>query len=120
MTVNTLNDREYNDINVTGALKSENPTPPPVGDEYDTILSTFKKIMKDQTAASKFTDSLYEVAHTTGIDVLVLFNSLNITNEMSLTASLAYYLNSLNSSSTLYGIQNQITPNYYAGRNVKG
>lgn len=115
---NTLNDANHNDPNLTRATRREDEYALPAGPEYDHVLSTFKKIMKDDTAAEKFAYALYQIAAATEINVIQLLDSLDITNEMTLNNSMAYYLNSLNSPSTLYGVQNSITPSYYAGRNV--
>ena len=115
---NTLNDNRFSDANVTRAVFRDGVLPTPVGPEYDHVLSVFKKIMKDDSAAEQFTQSLYIISQFTEIYVLELLESLDITNEMTLGASMAFYLNSINSPSTLYGVQNPVSPNYYAGRNV--
>jgi len=39
-------------------------------------------------------------------------------NGMSLSASLAYYLNSIRSRATLLGVGTPVTPNFYQARNV--
>ena len=115
---NTLNDTGYADGNVTNAITVQSGVLPAPGPEYDHVLSVFVKVMKDPDAGRNFTEALYRISAETGIHVSELLDSLDITDEMSLTASLAYYLNGLNSPSTLYGVQNAILPNYYAGRNV--
>lgn len=115
---NTLNDNQFTDANVTRAITREKDLPPPSGPEYDHILSVFKKIMKDESAAANFTQSLYQIAQETGTQVIAILESLDITNEITLNTSMAYYLNAINSPTTLYGVQNPISPNYYAGRNV--
>jgi len=115
---NTVNDIQFSDANVSRAVVREKPLAPPVGAEYDHVLSVFKKIMKDDGAALNFTQSLYQVAQETETYVLTLLESLDVTNKMTLNKSMAYYLNAINSPSTLYGVQNPISPNYYAGRNV--
>ena len=117
---NTLNDVRYSDINVTRSVQRENDLPLPVGPEYDHILSVFKKVMKDKGAAQNFVQSIYDIANETGVYVLEILESLDIQNEITLTASIAYYLNAIRSPSTLYGIQNPIRSNFYAGRNVLG
>ncbi len=115
---NTLNDSKYTDSNITQAVRRDNGSLPSPGPEYDRVLSVFVKIMKDESAAKNFTESLYRVAAETSTYVITLLESLDITNVMTLNASMAYYLNGLNSPSTLYGVQNPVTPNYFAGRNV--
>jgi len=115
---NTLNDNRPSDSNVSQAIKREQRTLPPAGPEYDHVLSVFKKIMKDEGAAANFTQSLYRIAQETGTRVISILESLDITSEITLNASMAYYLNAINSPTTLYGVQNPTRPNYYAGRNV--
>ena len=115
---NTLNDNQFSDANITRAVFRDNVLPTAVGPEYDHVLSVFKKIMKDELAAAKFTQALYKIAQFTEIYVLDLLESLDVADEMTISASMAFYLNSINSPTTLYGIQNPIKPNYYAGRQV--
>ena len=114
----TLNNPRYNDFNVTKATKTQDGKLPSPGPEYDRVFSVFQKIMKDKEAARKFTESLYRIAEETNTYVITLLESLDTTNTMTLNTSMAYYLNAINSPATLYGIQNPIIPNYYAGRNV--
>lgn len=115
---NTLNDTLYTDANVTRAVRREDKQAGTPGPEYDHVLSVFEKIMKDPTAAANFTHALYQVAQETETEVMVLLESLDISNAMTLNTSMAYYLNAINSPSTLYGVQNPVTSNFYAGRNV--
>jgi len=115
---NTLNDNQPSDSNVSQAISREQGTPPPAGPEYDHILSVFTKIMKDESAAANFTQSLYQIAQETGTQVIAILETLDITSEITLNTSMAYYLNAINSPTTLYGVQNPTRPNYYAGRNV--
>ena len=115
MTTNTLNDTVYNDPNLT-ATKST--TVDPGGNEYDYVLSVFLKVMKDDVAAANFTQSIYEVASATGVPVLTIIDTLKDQDLMTLTASMAYYLNSIRSPATLLGVNQLVKPNYYAARNV--
>jgi len=115
---NTLNDTLYADRNVSTATKVEKGLLPSPGPEYDHVLSVFKKIMKDESAALNFTQALYRVAAETGDYVITLLDALDVTDEMSVNRTMAYYLNGINSLATLYGVQNAVRPNYYAGRNI--
>lgn len=118
MADNTLNDTLYTDPNVTRSLIKEQPGLMPVGNEYDYVLSFFKKIMKDTSAAESFARSLYQVSQTTQIPVTTLLETLAGQDEIKLNESMAYYLNGIRSPSTLLGVQQLVAPNYYAGRNV--
>jgi len=89
-----------------------------IGNEYDYIVESFEKVTGSKSVAQNFTDLLYQISQKTNIHVLELFESINLENELSLNLSMAYYLNSIGPKTALYGIQNPIKPNYYAGRNV--
>lgn len=118
MSENTLNDTSFTDANITRAAIRENPRPAPAGPEYDYVLSVFSKIMKDPTAAENFTQALYSISQFTETPVLILLEDIETADVMTVNATMAYYLNGINSPSTLYGVQNAIRPNFYAGRNV--
>lgn len=116
----TLNDYDTYDANVTRSETREKGLPKPVSNEYDYVLSFFKDIMRDESIAENFTESLYEVSQNTGHEVLVLLQSLEGQNAMQVNETMAFYLNNIRSPSTMFGVQNIIRPNYYAGRNVLG
>ena len=119
MSANTLND--VVNTNAKNSQLDPNATTSQVvasGNEYDHVLSFFKKVMKDDVAASKFAESLYQVALATEVPVLLLLDTFKGQDLMSLTATMAYYLNGIRSPATLLGIKNVVKPNYYAARNV--
>ena len=119
MATNTLNDIEATDAKNAGIIKDFTIQPGPINsNEYDHVISFFKRVMKDEIAAEKFTQSLYQVANTTEIPVLDLLATFKGQDLLTLTASMAYYLNGIRSPSTLVGVQNVVRPNYYAARNV--
>jgi hypothetical protein len=117
---NTLNDQIWRDPNITLSERDNQPIPPVPGDEYDYVSAFFKKIMKDETSASTFTQSIYDVSNATKIPVIDLVQSMEGQDTMQINRSMAFYLNNIRSPSTLLGVQNTIRPNYYAGRNVLG
>lgn len=87
--------------------------------EYDVVNSFFLSIMDNATSAENFTAALFRVAQETNVSAFELMQSLDTNNLISLTASLAYYLNGIRSPSTLLGINATVTPNVWAARNVK-
>ncbi len=117
---NTLNDVRYQDENILNGKKVTTPAAQRPGPEYDYVLSFFVKVMKDKGAASTFAQAIYEVANQTQTDVLEILKTLDTSSVITLSATMAYYLNGLRSSATLLGVENPIIPNYYAGRNVLG
>lgn len=74
--------------------------------------------MSTRQAAGNFTVSLFRVAQDTGINPLTLLKEFQGLNGMNLSASLAYYLNSIRSRATLLGVGTPVTPNFYQARNV--
>jgi pyruvate/2-oxoacid:ferredoxin oxidoreductase alpha subunit len=88
-------------------------------DEYDAVLSYFVSVFDTKEAAGNFTVTLFRIADTSGVPVLSLLQQLEGQGAPELTFTLAYYLNNFRSKSTLLGISQPTTPNYYIGRNVR-
>jgi hypothetical protein len=86
--------------------------------EYDVVRSFFQREMKDKTVANNFTASLFQVADRTGISALTLLEQFKGLTGLDLTINMAYYLNSIRSRATLLGVNAQVTPNFYAARNI--
>lgn len=118
-TGNTLNDVVYTDQKnvkiIDNYLEREFTVSQ---NEYDVVLSFFKKVMKDPAAAENFTISIYLVSRQTQIPVLELIKELKNQDSIQMTASIAYYINGIRSSKTLLGVTNLIAPNWTAARNV--
>ena len=86
--------------------------------EYDVVFSYFSSVMTTRQAAGNFTMSLFRVAQNTGIPALTLLKEFQGQNGVDLSASLAYYLNSIRSRATLLGVGSTVVPNFYQARNV--
>ena len=86
--------------------------------EYDLVFSYMKSQFDSVDAAGNFTVTLFRIAQENNIDVLNLLQEIQKYSQPELTATLAYYLNGLRSSTTLYGVQAVLLPNYYVARNV--
>ena len=86
--------------------------------EYDVVFSYFSSVMTTRQAAGSFTMSLFRVAQNTGIPALTLLKEFQGQNGVDLSASLAYYLNSIRSRATLLGVGSTVVPNFYQARNV--
>lgn len=88
-------------------------------DEYDIVYSFFRSVFTTDIAAGNFTVTLFRVAQQTGTPVLTLLQQIQSNDQLEITATLAYFLNGLRSSSTLLGYSSGVVPNYYTARNVK-
>lgn len=88
--------------------------------DYDIVYSYLKTVFTDNTLAVKnFTASVFQAAHDANIPVLEFLQQLQGQDALTLTATLAYYLNGTRSNATLLGVSTAIAPNYYAARNVR-
>lgn len=85
---------------------------------YDTVYGYLKSVFGSTKSAQDFTVTLFRVAQETGVPVLTLLEQIQGQDSITLTATIAYYLNGLRSPATLYGINGTVTPNYYTARNV--
>jgi len=89
--------------------------------EFDAVNSYFVSLFKTKTAAQNFTTALFRISQDTGIPVLTLLQELQAQgqgNTISVTQTLAYYLNINRSRATLLGVGQYLTPNLFVARNV--
>lgn len=87
-------------------------------DEYDAVNSFFESIYKDKAAAQSFSLSLFRIAQGTQVSALTLLEEIRDQDQIQLTNTFCYYLNTLRSPSTLLGINTSVTPTVWAARNV--
>lgn len=86
--------------------------------EYDVIYSYFNSVFQSPVAAGNFTTSLFRIAQSTTTPVMELFKQLSGKSVVEITATLAYYLNSVRSPCTLLGVTAPAVPNWYVARNI--
>lgn len=86
--------------------------------QYEIVYSYFYDINKSETIARNFTTILFRIANTIGEDVLKLLEYLTGSSKLEVNGILIYYLNSLKSKTTLYGINASPAPNQTVQRNV--
>ncbi len=89
------------------------------GADYDYIVSFFSKTMKDPGIAEKFANLIFEISNRTEIPAIQLIETMREKDLISVSASMAYYLNSVRSKTTQVGVKRQVRPNYFAVKNVK-
>ena len=86
--------------------------------EYDVVNSYFESIFVDKEDAANLTNTFFRISQETGVSVQILLNQVAGQTSMQVTSTMAYYLNGLRSPSTLLGVSNPVTPNFYTARNV--
>jgi pyruvate/2-oxoacid:ferredoxin oxidoreductase alpha subunit len=87
--------------------------------EYDAVYSYMRSVFDTVDAAGNFTVTLFRISEQSSIPVMDLLNQLQGLTQPELTLTLAYYLNGSRSSSTLLGLNQPVTPNYYVAHNIR-
>ena len=87
--------------------------------EYDVVNSYFESVFADKEDAANLTNTFFRISQETGVSVQILLNQVAGQNSIQVTSTMAYYLNGLRSPSTLLGVSNPTTPNFYTARNVR-
>jgi hypothetical protein len=87
--------------------------------EYDAVNSYFRSVFGTDEAAGNFTVTVFRISESSGIPVMTLLQEFQGQGQPELTLTLAYYLNSTRSNSTLLGVNAATTPNFYVARNVR-
>lgn len=88
--------------------------------QYDLVYSFFYNTSKNKTVAGNFTVILFRIAQETNINITTLLNELRGvgTEKLKVNKTMAYYLNSLKSKTSLYGVAAIPLPNLPVARNV--
>lgn len=86
--------------------------------EYDVVNSYFESVFDNNRIAKNFTTTLFRISENTNTPVLTLLQEIEGQDTITLTNTLAYYLNGIQSQSTLLGINATVTPNYWTARNI--
>ena len=86
--------------------------------EYDAVNSYMRSVFGTAEAADSFTTVLFRIADETNVPVLTILQQIQGQNEIELNLTFAYYLNGLRSPTTLLGLNQPVTPNVSAARNI--
>jgi hypothetical protein len=87
--------------------------------EYDAILSYFKSVFGNTASAENFTVTVFRIAFLSKVSAMSILQQFQGKSAPEITVSLAYYLNSIRSPSTLMGVNIPSQPNYYVARNIR-
>jgi len=87
--------------------------------QYDVVRGYFVGVCADQKTADNFTAFLFRVAQESGIDALELLQNIKgVNNNVELSQTMAYYMNSFKSKVSLYGVAVVPKPVFPVARNV--
>jgi hypothetical protein len=85
---------------------------------YDIVHGYFLSVCDSKNIADNFTAVLFRIAQETQIYVLDLLDQIKGTSKMEMNQTLAYYLNSFKSKTSLYGIAVVPKSNQSVARNI--
>jgi len=90
------------------------------GSEYEVVFAYFDGTMNDANIAKNFTEALFRIANITQISVLDLLQSFQTgqATKMQVMLTMAYYMNSLNNKTLMYGVTNVVSSNQIVARNI--
>lgn len=88
--------------------------------QYDMVYSFFYERSKNSTTAGNFTVIIFRISQETGVPVTTLLAELrgDSVEKLNVSKKIAYYLNSLKSKTSLYGLAALPLPNQSVARNV--
>lgn len=86
--------------------------------EYDIVNAYFVSVCATKNIANNFTVMLFRVAQETGVNVLDLLQSIQGKSKLDMNQTISYYLNSLKSKTSLYGVSLVPKPNQPVARNI--
>lgn len=88
-------------------------------DKFDIVYGYFTNVCSTKKIAANFTAFLFRIAQETQIDVLDLLAQLQGANDkLTMNKIVIYYLNSLKSKTSLYGVSSTRKPNLPIARNI--
>lgn len=89
------------------------------GDQYDLVYGYFTSVCASKSIAANFTAVLFRIAQQAGIGVLTLLDQIQgVDSTLKMNQILCYYLNTLKSKTSLYGVGIVPLANQPVARNV--
>ncbi len=89
------------------------------GSDYDIVYSYFFGVSNNPDIAANFTTFFFRISRETNINVKELLSLISgKDNTLEMNKVISYYLNSLKSKTSLYGVSNLLKPNVAVQRNV--
>jgi hypothetical protein len=88
------------------------------GNQYEIVYSFFRNYTSSEEIASTYAEALFKISSLTGIPVSNLLETFQGSNGLAITATIAYYLNSLGNKTLMYGVSNSPIPVEPIQRNI--
>ena len=87
-------------------------------DQYEIVYSFFKGYTSSISTAKSFTSILFLISNQTQINVLELLETFEKSDKLSISLTMAYYLNSVSNKTVMFGVNNVMIPNNTVQRNI--
>lgn len=85
---------------------------------YEIAYAFFKNICATDDIAKTFAQYIFIIETNTGIPAIELLSLISDKNGIEIDAIMAFYLNSVKTKTALYGVANELVPNYFVARNI--
>ena len=86
--------------------------------QYDIVHGYFVETCDTRTIADNFTTFFFKIAQDTGIPATTLLESIQGQTKLDMNRTIAYYLNSFKSKTSLYGVSTIPQPTQPVARNI--
>ena len=87
--------------------------------EFDSVYSYLRSVFNTTSQANNFTTTMFRISDLSGIPIMDLLDEIRGQTAPQVTAIFAFYLNTLQSPTTLLGVKEPTVPNYYVAHNIK-
>lgn len=87
-------------------------------DQYQVVYSFFQNYTDNNKVAASYTDTLFRISNETQVNVLDLLQTFQGNEQLKISLTMAYYLNTLSNKTIMYGVNNTISSNQSSQRNV--
>jgi len=113
------NPYQTNNPDLTPATFNSFYTPPgyPVDTgTYDACVAYFISNGNGPNSSKRLADTVFRIANALSLPPMTLLNEIQNRSDLEINAQLSYYLNQINSRTTLQGTTTPIQSNFYAQR----
>jgi hypothetical protein len=115
------NPSQTNNPDISSAAFNSFYTPPayPVdAGAYDAIVAYFISNGNGPTSAKRLADVVFRIANNLNVPPMSLLNEIQNRSDININQQLSYYLNQINSPTTLQGTTTPIQSNFYVQRAI--
>lgn len=87
-------------------------------EEYEVVRSFFAGYTTSERVARSFTETIFRISNITQIPVMDLLQTFDTSDQLKVSLTMAYYLNSISNKTVLFGVNQVKIPNQAVARNI--